>query len=173
MAGGTLAFQTDGNLVAYKSNNRGPYWSSGTSGPANSGVNYILIMQDDGNLCIYNTSNRPFTLIWKSGSNPTPFPKSTGQTYNEIKNKAIQNLNTVLANKTLNDKKIRDYLDIPNDNFDPNNALNSENALFGILLHKNLINCNNKPLDDMFCSSYYTNANKNINNMIANAYLTR
>lgn len=179
MNGSVLSMQTDGNLVLYKPNGS-PYWASNTSKGANSSLNYILIMENDGAISIYDTTNNTFNRVWTKSREPiiptitSAFLTSNGQEYNRIKNIGIKNLNKAVQElKVRKDNEINIYLNTPNDQFDPNNKLNSEDSLFAILLHKNLMNCDNKPLDDTHCSSYYANANKNINNMISNAYFTK
>jgi hypothetical protein len=178
MKGGRLSMQTDGNLVLYRSNNV-PYWASGTSGGGN-GKNYILVMENDGAISIYDTTTNDFTRVWTRSREPikatitSAFLTSNGQDYNKIKNIGVKNLNAAVQElKIKKDNEINNYLNTPNDQFDPNNKLNSEDRLFAVLLHKNLMNCDNKPLDDTHCSSYYTNANKNINNMISTTYFTK
>jgi hypothetical protein len=56
----TLNFQTDGNIVLY-GYNPNVVWSPNCYGKGGS----RLIMQDDGNLVIYTSNNTP---IWSSGS---------------------------------------------------------------------------------------------------------
>ena len=160
MVGGKLILQTDGNLVLYRTDGSA-YWSSGTGGSVNSGINNILIMQDDGNLCIYDTSNNSFILRWKSSTLPITNPVSSGQVYNILKNTTIKNI------------KNNSYPKMSNDTFDPNNKLNSEDALFFTLLNKNIYYCNNKDVKDPYCSTFYNNANNKINSIFANNYLLK
>jgi hypothetical protein len=56
-----LIYQTDGNLVLYRTSDNYPLWSSGTAGqPAGR-----CVMQTDGNLVIYRPDNVP---IWNTGT---------------------------------------------------------------------------------------------------------
>jgi hypothetical protein len=56
-----LIYQTDGNLVLYRTSDNYPLWSSGTAGrPAGR-----CAMQADGNLVIYTPDNVP---IWNTGT---------------------------------------------------------------------------------------------------------
>ncbi len=58
-----VVFQTDGNLVVYKSNNNGPQqaiWASNTNGAGAT----RLTLQTDGNMVIY----RSYTPLWNSNT---------------------------------------------------------------------------------------------------------
>jgi YD repeat-containing protein len=55
----TLAFQSDGNLVAYRRGTTQPIWSSNTGGHSSA----MLAFQGDGNLVIYSDSTAT-TVLW-------------------------------------------------------------------------------------------------------------
>lgn len=157
MAGGKLTFQTDGNLVLYRTNGS-PYWNSATSGPNNPGNNYVLTLRDNGNLCIYDISGTDIKLIWKISSASMPNLRPIGQEYGILKNTIIKNL------------KNASYQKMSNSTFDPNNKLNSEDGLFLTLLNKSINYCNDKDIKDPYCSTFYNNATNKINNDILNNY---
>lgn len=64
LPGSRMVFQTDGNLVIYRSDSGAPIWNTGTAGNANA----QLVFRSDGDLVIYSDSTDS-TVLWQSGTN--------------------------------------------------------------------------------------------------------
>jgi hypothetical protein len=60
----TLRYQSDGNLVLYRSDGF-PMWHANRSGTSPG----MAVMQDDGNLVIYDASNQ---AVWASNTSGNP-----------------------------------------------------------------------------------------------------